>query len=118
MNQGVFATKDAYKNLKVDNTEKAGTIDIEAVESTITVKCNGEQDIVYKIISINKEEKNQYKTQTVLIPCKDKKGTDFSLIISRDKTGKAANQMNVKIIEANNDGFEYTCSYLKDLFKK
>ena len=57
------------------------------------------------------------KENEKLITCKNKTGTDYSLIITRDKSGKEINQMNVKIIEANNDGFEYTCTYLKELFK-
>ncbi len=117
LNQGVFAIKGSANNLKVDRTEKTGTININTADSTITVKCDGDEDKIFKIGTVYKEEKNQYKTQTVLITCKDKMRTDFSLIITRDKSGKASNQMNVKIIEANNDGYEYTCTYLKDLFK-
>lgn len=117
LDQGVFAKKGAYDNLKVDRTDKTGTININANELTITVKTDGEADKIFKIHTINKEEKNEYKAKITRISCEDKMGVQHDLIITRDQNAKEINQMIVKIIQANNDGYEYTCTYLKNLIE-
>ncbi len=117
LNQGIFAIKGSVNNTKVEGTDKPGTINISVAESTVTVKCDGEVDKVFKIVTINKETKEQYKSLRLSITCKDNTGADYSLIITRTKFSKEVNQMNVAIVQINGDGFNYTCTYLKDLFE-
>ena len=81
MDQGVFAKKDSYKDLKVEQTDKTGTININTAEEIITVKCPGEEDKIFKIGTVYQDKKDEYKTQTLLITCKDKMGVNYSLII-------------------------------------
>ncbi len=118
MDQGVFAKKDSYDNLKVNMSDKSGTILIDANQSTITVKTDLEADKVFKIRTINKEEKDKYKVKTVRISCEDNMAVQYDLIITRNSNSKETNQMIVKIIKPNNDGYQFTCTYLKDLYEK
>lgn len=118
LDQGVFAQKGAYDNLKVDISEKSGTINISSTDMNITVKTDGSEDKIFKIHTINKEEKNEYKAKITRISCEDKTGIQYDLIITRDENSKNINQMHVKIKQSNNDGYDFTCPYSKDLFEK
>lgn len=116
LDQGVFAKKGGYDNLKVIITEKPGTINISSAEMNITVKTDGEADKIFKIHTINKEEKNQYKAKITRISCEDKMGNQYDLVITRDENSKNINQMHVTIKQSNNDGYDFTCPYSKELF--
>ena len=120
LDYGIYAKKNATNNLKVDMTEKPGTININLKDSVITVKMDGSEDKVFKILYIADEEKHKFNKKTyrsLTMSCKNKKGIDFTVKISRDDDGKKMNIMDVSILQSNNDGNEYTCAYIKNLFE-
>ena len=116
LDYGVFAKKDAANNLKVTETIKSGTININTTDLSVVVKTEGGADMIYKILSIYNEEKEKNHDKTLKIPCSDVRGIQYLLTIIRNDAFKKINQMNVQILQDNGDGYKYTCSYLKDLF--
>jgi len=118
LDQGVFATKESKSNFAVEATVAAGTISINTIDSTITIKLSGKADQVYKISTIYDEEKGQYKSKTLKIACINSSKTDFYFKIERTENLKKMNIMYVTLLQRNNDGYKFTCTYLKDLFQK
>lgn len=118
LDQGVFATKGSKSNFAVDKTVAAGTININTLDSTITIKIEGKSNVIYKIRTVYEEEKGQYKSKTLKISCGNSSRKDCDLKIERTENFKKVNLMFVTLLEPNNDGYKFTCTYLKDLFQK
>ena len=118
LDQGVFAIKNSKSNFAVEGTVAAGTININTIDSSITIKVSGKADAVYKISTIYNEEKGQYKSKTLIIACRNSSKTYFNFKIERTDNLKKMNIMYVTLLELNNDGYKFTCTYLKDLFQK
>ena len=119
LDYGVFAKKDAVSTLQVIKTEKAGTINISTIDSTITVKTAGAEDQLFKITLIMEEEKDKYKNKTLKIYCEDKMKKGFVLLIDRNENFRKSDLMYVSITHDNNDdGNKYSCTYLKNLLEK
>lgn len=117
LDYGVFAKKGAASNLKMTETIKSGTIDINIIDSIITIKTEGDTDKIFKMKNINEEEKDKYKTKRLSISCINKAGNQFNLKIIRDETLKRINQMQVTINQNNDDGDMYISTYLEDLYQ-
>ena len=118
LDYGVFATKESKSKLAVDNTVAVGTININTIDSTITIKVSGKADEVYKISTIYNEEKGQYKSKVLKIACINSNKTYFYFKIELTENLKKMNIMYVTLLQDNNDGYKFTCTYLKDLFQK
>ena len=118
LDHGVFAIKNSKSNFAVEGTVAAGTININTIDSTITIKVSGKADAVYKISTIYNEEKGQYKSKILKIACRNSSKTYFNFKIERTDNLKKMNIMYVTLLELNNDGYKFTCTYLKDLFQK
>ena len=118
LDYGVFATKESKSKFAVEGTVAPGTININTIDSTISIKVSGKADAVYKISTIYNEEKGQYKSKTLIIACRNSSKTYFNFKIERTDNLKKMNIMYVTLLQDNNDWYKFTCTYLKDLFQK
>lgn len=98
-------------------TVKAGTIDINRIESIITIKRDGRTDEIYIIKKIYEERADAFKNMNTSISCKNRNGDEYFLTITKNDNYESMGIMKVKIENTSGYGDDFTCSFLKDLYQ-